>query len=382
MYVSRSLRSLRPSPRHHGVSCASSGRKASVFLASRRGGSSRKRRPDFQKLQETTLAVKIVRQPKKIALIGACSSAAAFLPGTEKAPAALRAAGLVEKLKNIGYDVVDLGDCAPRLFADDEEHRRARNLPAIVAGLNDLKVHAEIAIKSGALVLVLGGDCAQVIGLLTGARSYYKHLNLFWMDRDADLNTPASTPSGRIDGMVVASIIGRGAPELVRFWGETPLVREPDVLLFGLERVDPPEQDFLSKSPLRYVYAADIQKKGAAAATRDALAHLHAELREFILHVDTDIIAQEEFPAVNVPGSGGLTFDDVRPSLREVLSQKTLLGLDVAQYNPDRDPDGSGAQKLVELLVDALAARFEALSAPQESAATEASQTVNEESGV
>jgi arginase len=327
------------------------------------------------------LAVKIVRQPKKIALIGACSSAAAFLPGTEKAPAALRAAGLVEKLKNIGYEVADLGDCVPRLFADDEEHRRARNLPAIVAGLNDLKVHAEVAIKSGALVLVLGGDCAQVIGLLTGARRYYKHLNLFWMDRDADLNTPASTPSGRIDGMVVASIIGRGAPELVRFWGETPLVREPDVLLFGLERVDPPEQDFLSKSPLRYVYAADIQKKGAAAATRDALAHLHAESREFILHVDTDIIAQEEFPAVNVPGSGGLTFDDVRQSLREVLSQKTLLGLDVAQYNPDRDPDGSGAQKLVELLVDALAARFEALATPQESAVTEAKQTVNEESG-
>jgi arginase len=327
------------------------------------------------------LAVKIVRQPKKIALIGACSSAAAFLPGTEKAPAALRAAGLAEKLKNIGYEVADLGDCAPRLFADDEEHRRARNLPAIVAGLNDLKVHAEVAIKSGALVLVLGGDCAQVIGLLTGARRYYKHLNLFWMDRDADLNTPASTPSGRIDGMVVASIIGRGAPELVRFWGETPLVREPDVLLFGLERVDAPEQDFLSKSPLRYVYAADIQKKGAAAATRDALTHLHAESREFILHVDTDIIAQEEFPAVNVPGSGGLTFDDVRQSLREVLSQKTLLGLDVAQYNPDRDPDGSGAQKLVELLVDALAARFEALSTPQESAVTEAKQTVNEESG-
>jgi arginase len=327
------------------------------------------------------LAVKIVRQPKKIALIGACSSAAAFLPGTEKAPAALRAAGLVEKLRNIGYEVADLGDCAPRLFADDEEHRRARNLPAIVAGLNDLKVHAEVAIKSGALVLVLGGDCAEVIGLLTGARRYYKHLNLFWMDRDADLNTPASTPSGRIDGMVVASIIGRGAPELVRFWGETPLVREPDVLLFGLERVDPPEQDFLSKSPLRYVYAADIQKKGAAAATRDALAHLHAESREFILHLDTDIIAQEEFPAVNVPGSGGLTFDDVRQSLREALSQKTLLGLDVAQYNPDRDPDGSGAQKLVELLVDALAARFEALRTPQESAVTEASQTVNEESG-
>ena len=166
------------------------------------------------------MAVKIVRQPKKIALIGAPSSAAAFSAGSEKAPAALRAAGLAQKLQSIGYEVVDYGDCAPRLFADDEEHRRARNLTEIVAGLNDLKTRAEMAVKSGALVLVLGGDCAQVIGLLTGVRRYYKHVNLLWFDRDADLNTPASTPSGRIDGMVVAHIIGKGAPELVRFWSD------------------------------------------------------------------------------------------------------------------------------------------------------------------
>ncbi len=310
------------------------------------------------------MAVKIVRQPKKIALIGAGSSAAAFLPGTEKAPAALRAAGLVEKLTNAGFEVTDMGDCPSRLFADDEEHRRARNLPAIVAGLNDLKTHAEVAIKSGALLLVLGGDCAQVIGLLAGARRYYKHINLLWVDRDADLNTPASTPSGRIDGMVVAHIVGRGAPELVRFWGEPPLVREPDVLLFGLERIDPPEQEALSKSPMRHVLAADIQTKGAAASARAALTHLHAESREFVLHLDTDVIAQEEFAPVNVPGSGGLSFEEVRQSLREILSQKTLLGLDVAQYNPDRDPDGSGARKLVDLLVDGLSARAEAAAAP------------------
>ena len=306
------------------------------------------------------MAVKIVRQPKKIALIGACSSAAAFLAGTEKAPAALRAAGLVDKLKNAGFDVNDLGDCPPRLFADDDEHRRARNLPAIVAGLNDLRLHAEVAIKSGALVLVLGGDCAQVIGLLAGARRYYKHINLLWMDRDADLNTPASTPSGRIDGMVVAHIIGRGAPELVRFYSESPLVREPDVLLYGLVRVDPPEAEFLAKSPMRHIDAADIQRKGVAVSAKNALAHLHAESREFVLHLDIDIIAQEEFAAVNVPGRGGLSFEDVRASLRETLSQKSLLGLDVAQYNPDRDPDGSYAQKLVALLVDALSARLDA----------------------
>jgi arginase len=311
------------------------------------------------------LAVKIVRQPKKIALIGAPSSAAAFLPGSEKAPAALRAAGLVEKLQSAGFEVIDHGDCEPRLFADDEEHRRARNLTQIVAGLNDLKLRAEPAFKSGALVLVLGGDCAQVIGLLTAARRYLKHINLLWFDRDADLNTPATTPSGRIDGMVVASIIGRGAPELVRFWGESPLVREPDVTLYGIERLDEPEQELLSKLPIRVVHAADIQAKGAAKAAQAALAHLHADTREFVLHLDADVIAQEDFPAVNVPGGGGLAFDDVRASLGELVKSKNLLGLDVAQYNPDKDPNGSGAKKLVDLIVDVLTGRLAALATPE-----------------
>lgn len=310
------------------------------------------------------MAVKIARQPKKIALIGAPSSAAGFAPGTEKAPAAFRAAGLVEKLQASGFEVVDHGDCAPRLFADDEEHRRARNLPAIVAGLNELKAHAEVAVKSGALVLVLGGDCAQAIGLLSGARRYYKHINLLWFDRDADLNTPASTPSGRIDGMVVAGILGRGAPELVRFWGEPPLVREPDVTLFGIERLDPPELEFLSDSPIRYVHASDVQAKGASNAAKEALAHAHAEAREFVLHVDFDVIAEEDLAAVNVPGSGGLRLEDVRASLKEFVRQKNLVAVSVAQYNPDKDPDGSSAKKLVDLLAEALTARMESLAEP------------------
>jgi arginase len=314
--------------------------------------------------KECPLAVKIVRQPNKLALIGAPSSAAAFSPGSEKAPAALRAAGLVERLQSIGYEVTDLGDCALRLFADDEEHKRARNIPEIVASLNDLKPRAELAVKSGALVLVLGGDCTQIVALLTGARRYYKNINLLWFDRDADLNTPASTPSGRLDGMALAGIIGKGSPELVRFWGEPPLVREPDTVIFGLARLDPPEQEFLARSPMRHVYAADIQAKGAAVVAHGALGLLHADAREFMLHLDLDVIAQEEFPATNVPESGGLSFADVQASLIEFAKHKNLLAVDVAQYNPDRDPDGSGASRLIELLAEVLAARLAALGAP------------------
>jgi arginase len=325
----------------------------------------------FHQSKEPDLAVKIVRHPNKIALIGAPSSAAAFGPGSEKAPAALRAAGLLEKLQSAGFEVTDFGDCAPRYFADDDEHKRARNVPEIVAGLNDLKPRAELAIKSGGLVVVLGGDCTQIIGLLSGARRYYKNLYLLWMDRDADLNTPASTPSGRLDGMALATIIGKGSPELVRFWGEPPLVREPDTVLFGLQRLDPPEVDFLTRAPLRYNYAVDIQNKGVAAAAQHALVQLHADTREFIVHLDLDVIAQEDFPPVNVPDSGGLSFSDTQTALTEFAKHKNLLGLDVAQYNPDRDPDGSGAKKIVDMLVQVLSARLEALRSPAPASAEE-----------
>ena len=314
------------------------------------------------------MAVKIVRQSKKIALIGAPSSAAGFMLGSEKAPAAIRAAGIVGKLQAAGYEVTDHGDCAPRLFAEDDEHQRARNLPAIVAGLTDLKARAEVAVKSGALVLVLGGDCAQVIGLLTGARRYFKHLNLLWVDRDADLNTPATTPSGRIDGMVVAHIIGKGSPELVRFWGEPSIIREPDVTLFGIDRLDPAERAFLNSSPMRYVPAADIQVKGAGKATEDVLAAIHADTREFVLHLDLDVIEQEDFSSVNVPATGGLRLDEVQSAISAIAGSKNLIGLDVAQYNPEKDPDGSGAQKVVDLLIAALTARFKVLNSSSDEA--------------
>ncbi|HMD41877.1 MAG TPA: arginase family protein [Candidatus Acidoferrum sp.] len=321
------------------------------------------------------MAVKIVRHQNKIALIGAPSSAAAFLPGSEKAPAALRAAGLIERLQSIGYEVSDFGDCPQRFFADDEEHKRARNLPAIVASLNDLKPKAELAIKSGALVLVLGGDCTQVIGLLTGARRYYRHVNLLWFDGDADLNTPASTPSGRLDGMALSTIIGKGSPELVRFWGEPQIVREPDTVLFGVSRLDPYEQDFLARSPVRHNLAEEIRLKGIEKSVQHAIEQLHADAREFILHLDLDVISGEEFPAVNLPRGGGLSLAEVQTSLAEFTKNKNLLALDVAQYNPDKDPEGAAAKKLVDLLAEVLSVRLATLTTPAPPAAPAVEET-------
>jgi hypothetical protein len=150
----------------------------------------------------------------------------------------------------------------------------------------------------------------------------------------------------------------------VRFWGEPPLVREPDITLFGIDRLDPGEQELLGKSPLRHVLAVDIQAKGAAAAAKDALTHLHADTREFVLHLDLDVVSSDDLSAVNVPGSGGLTFAEVRTAFMEFARHKNLLGFDVAQFNPGNDPDGSSARKVVDLLVAALSARLESTEGP------------------
>jgi arginase len=188
------------------------------------------------------VAVKIVRQPNKIALLGSPTSAAALSAGHEGAPGALRAAGLIDRLRSAGYEVSDLGDDPVQLYKPDDESPRARNLPAVLAALEALKPRVEQAVKSGALPLILGGDCSIALATVAGVRRYFRHVSMIYMNSDADLNTPATTPSGCVDGMVISHIIGRGAVELVRFWSEPPLVREPDVALFGVTRIEQAEE--------------------------------------------------------------------------------------------------------------------------------------------
>src|ERR1700733_10653482 len=211
--------------------------------------------------------------------------------GHEGAPTALRAAGLAQRLSSIGYTVTDMGDDPARHFEPDEESPRARNLPRILAAVETLKPRVELAVKSAALPIILGGDCSIALATVAGVRRYFRHVSMIYMDRDADLNTPATTASGCVDGMVVSHLTGRGAAELVRFWGEPPLVREPDLALFGVERLDPPEEQLLATSPLRRYLASDVQRLGAAAAAHAAIDRIRGNGYQFVLHFDVDVSA-------------------------------------------------------------------------------------------
>jgi len=218
-------------------------------------------------------------------------------------------------------------------------------------------------VKSAALPLILAGDCSVALATVAGARRYFRKVSMIYMDRDADLNTPATTVSGCVDGMVVSHLAGRGAAELVRFWGEPPLVREPDLALFGVARLDPPEEQLLANSPLRRYLASDVQRLGAAAAAHAAIERIRGNGYQFVLHFDVDVIA--DFAATNYPGSGGLSLAEVRAALLVFAQQPELAAFEVTAYNPTKDPDGSGATLIVELLAEVLETRLKTLQAAE-----------------
>jgi arginase len=323
------------------------------------------------------VAAKIARQPNKIALLGSPTSAAAMSVGHEGAPAALRSAGIVDRLRAIGYEVTDLGDDPVQLFQIDEESPRARNVARVIQSLEALKPRVEQAVKSGALPVILSGDCSIALATIAGARRYFRHISMIYMDRDADLNIPATSPSGCVDGMVVSHIVGRGAAELVRFWGEPPLIREPDVALFGVARLDPAEQGVLDRTPLRRYLAADVERLGPAAAAQVAIERIHGNGNEFILHLDVDVI--DGFEATDYPGAGGLTLEQVREALGVFAKQKHLAAIEVAGYNPTKDPDAKGAKLVVDLLTEVLSERLETLrvaAVPTDAVATAPAEVV------
>ena len=307
------------------------------------------------------MAVKIVRQPNKIAVLGAPTSAAATSPGSEKAPSALRSAGLISQLQSIGYEVADLGDDPVQLYSSDDENPRARNVVRVLAAINALKPRVEQAVKSGALPLILSGDASVALATVAGLRRYFRHVSLIYVDRDAGLHTPATTHTGSVDGMVASHAAGRGAAELVRFWGEPPLVREPDLAIFGTERIDPAEEEWLRRSPIHRYFATDVRRMGPAVAAQVAVDQIHGRGSEYVLHFDMDVVA--DFAAANSPGSSGLTLDEVREALATFISQPHLAAVEIVGLNPDKDPDGSCAALIVNLLVDVFAKRLSSMRA-------------------
>ena len=300
-------------------------------------------------------------EANKIAVIGVPSSAGARQQGQEQAPQRLRGAGLVARLESRGYDVMDLGDLPEVTYQADTKNPKRQNLSLVLGVLGRVRESVDTALAEGAWPLVLGGDCSITIGVVAALRERFSELGLCYVDGDVDLNTPDTTPSGIIDGMVLAHLLGRGADDLRRFGSHCPLLEERQVSLFGYSvqagGIDAVEIEMLAtarmaKFPLQEI-AADVK----TAANR-ALSELEGKTAHFVVHFDVDVIDYDDFPAVDVPHRPGLALAQAQEALEVFVGSPKAMGLVVTEFNAARDGDGSLAQRLVDLIDEAAATRI------------------------
>jgi arginase len=290
---------------------------------------------------------------RQVVVLGIPSAAGARFAGAENAPAALRAAGLLEALRAAGAETRDLGDLPRVPHRDDPESPQARNVPAAAQAAGMAAEGVERAVREG-FALVLGGDCSLCAGTVAGARrALDQPVGLVFLDADADLNTPDTSPSGCLHGMALSLALGRG-PEAVAAAGGPPPATIPEhVALVGFRALDPGERHAIGYLGLA-LPAAPARRLGMPATAALALDAVENGEGPLVVHFDVDLIDPDEMPAkaTLTPGEG-LSFAEASDLLTALLASPRVVALEVAEYDPGRDP-GTVAPRLVEMLARAV----------------------------
>ncbi len=238
---------------------------------------------------------------------------------------------------------------------DRPSHRKRKNLEGVIRVVQALSRRVESILREGGTPLVLGGDCTVALGSLAGAVRARGEMGLAYFDRDAELNTPQSTPSGILDGMVIAHLLGRGEPALALPEGGTPLLRPGKLALLGVERFDPQEIPFYEALPALRIPGPEVWQMGGAKAAEEVLTRLASGEDNFWVHCDLDVLDGAEIPAVDFPAPGGISLVQMEVILACLTGAPGFTGLEITNFNPDKDPDGVAARRVVNLLTVGLA---------------------------
>ena len=195
--------------------------------------------------------------------------------------------------------------------------------------------------------LVVGGDCTLLLGALPPAAP----VRLWFVDGHADYFDGSSSPTGEGADMELAALVEGSplvdepvlSPSEVVVLGTRPPALHPDVAL-ELDRV--PEA-------MPRMASEEIAEAGAASVGERWAAELGSR-GPCWLHLDLDALDSAALPAVSYPQSRGLSWDDLVALVRPMSASPALIGASIADFNPDLDPDGALARRVVEALREAL----------------------------
>ncbi|WP_350349004.1 arginase family protein [Agromyces sp. G08B096] len=274
------------------------------------------------------------------------------VPGTVKAPEALREAGLGAAL---GPSAGDAGTVlAGRYRPAPGAGEAIRNERAILAHTRALADRVEAVLDRGRTPLVVGGDCSLVLGPLLALRRGGARIGLVYVDGHGDFRRPATSDAAdTLGGEALAAAVGLHHEQVSSPDGLAPLVRPVDAVQAGY-RDDAAELAELRDTLGDVLTADDLAASEPSAAARRIRSVVDAAgLDGFWIHVDVDVLDPRWMPAVDSPDPGGLEPAGLAALLAELAPH--AIGADLAIYDPELDPDGSAATIIVEVVRTGLA---------------------------
>ncbi len=295
----------------------------------------------------------MANQPSTIRLVGVPMDLGQSLRGVDMGPSALRYADVAARLQRLGYRVEDTGniEVAVRGTLDPKKNGLAY-LEAISTTCARVYEVGRKAIADGCFPLFVGGDHSIAVGTVGGV-THEGPAGVLWIDAHGDYNTPETSPSGNIHGMPLAALMGLGAPELVDLGRPGPKLRAEDVMVIALRDLDPHERRMLRESRMGVYTMSEIDERGIAEVTREALRRLgHCDR----LHVSLDMDSLDPMyaPGVGTPVPGGLTFREAHLLMELLADDGRVRSADVVEINPMLDERNRTAEMAAELFMSLL----------------------------
>lgn len=290
----------------------------------------------------------------KIAIIGVPVDLGADRRGVDMGASAIRYAGLTDGLSAIGHAVADLGNVdvpIPESLAPGAS--TAKYLEPITEVAEGVAARVAEAVASGCLPLVLGGDHSASLGSISGI-TRERRVGVIWMDAHGDFNTPESSPSGNVHGMVLAAIAGRGDPRMVNVDGRAPKVEPRNIALIGTRELDAGERDMLRDCGVHVFTMHDIDRVGLPSVVDLAINAVSTQVDGIHLSLDLDVVDPLQAPGVGTPVPGGLTFRETHLAMESVSSSGLIVSMDVVEVNPILDTHNETARLAVEFTLSAL----------------------------
>jgi arginase len=270
--------------------------------------------------------------------------------GTEHAPAALREAGLLERL-----GIADHGDLDVRIRGDERDPETGvLGSPDVLAMTAAVREAIREMVAAGQRPLVLGGCCSLVPGALAGVRDAAGEVGIANVDGHVDVYTGETSPTGEGADMPLAVALGLGPAAWVEACGG-PSIRPQRAVALGAR--DPEEAEDIAglltgELSGLLVHPPDaLRTRGLAVSGAQAAEHLAAG---YWIHLDVDILDERAMPATDYLMPGGLEWDELAELLAPLCASPAVAGLSIGCVNPEKDPDGSLVRRTADLVADAL----------------------------